>query len=342
MRNFKCTVFVLALLMVCSLFIGCQQDVSDNGSSLSEQGAPVENNADDKKDMPRVAFVLKTLANEYWAGVNDGILKRAEEIGMEVTVFAGENESDAQGQLKKFEDALLQDFDVIAFSPISPANLNTAIVKANEAGIPVLNIDDLADIEDLEKIGGYLDAFVSADNVLMGKMGAEEIVKQLGDEGGEVAIIEGISGVMGSEHRKQGAREVFDACENIKVVTEQPAEWDRVKALDVATNILQSNPNLKAFHCANDTMALGVIEAVNNAGKAGEILVTGCDGSPEAIQSIASGGMTATVLQDTYVTGATSVDAAFALYKDGGAKSGKMETIYVELQLITKDNADEF
>lgn len=59
------------------------------------------------------------------------------------------------------------------------------------------------------------------------------------------------------EARRRGAREVFVKSSSIKLVASQPADWDRIKALDVATNVLSRNPNLKAFYVANDTMAMG-------------------------------------------------------------------------------------
>lgn len=73
----------------------------------------------------------------------------------------------------------------------------------------------------------------------------------------------------------------------------QPADWDRIKALDVATNVLQRNPDIKAFYCANDTMAMGVAQAVTNAGKKGKILVVGTDGIPEARKMVSEGSMIA-------------------------------------------------
>lgn len=351
MRKLRWLVALLVIVMAFGMLPGCQSSTpesSDNSVKASDSrvkalDSTVAKSANSAKaDAPKVAFVLKTLANEYWAGINAGILKRAKEVGVDAVVFAVDGESDAQGQLKKFEDALLQGFDVIVFSPISPANLNSAVVSANKAGIPVVNIDDLADIADLKNQGGYIDSFVSADNVLMGKMSAKELVKALGDKGGEVAIIEGITGVMASEDRKKGAKEAFATNAKITVVSEQPADWDRVKALDVATNILQSHPNIKAIFCANDTMAMGAYQAIVNAGKAGQVFVSGSDGNPEAVESINKAGMTATVLQDTDITGAACVDAAMKLCKNGGTKGGEMKTVFVDLILINKDNAKDY
>lgn len=112
-----------------------------------------------------------------------------------------------------------------------------------------------------------MEAFVTTDNVAVGAKGASFIIDKLGAEGGEVAIIEGKAGNASGEARRNGATEAFKKASQIKLVASQPADWDRIKALDVATNVLQRNPNIKAIYCANDTMAMGVAQAVANAGK---------------------------------------------------------------------------
>ncbi len=103
----------------------------------------------------------------------------------------------------------------------------------------------------------------------------------------------------------------------IKLVASQPADWDRIKALDVATNVLQRNPNIKAIYCANDTMAMGVAQAVANAGKTGKVLVVGTDGIPEARKMVEAGQMTATVAQNPADIGATGLKLMVDAEKSG-------------------------
>jgi D-allose transport system substrate-binding protein len=80
---------------------------------------------------------------------------------------------------------------------------------------------------------------------------------------------------------------------------------------------MQTNPDLKAFYCCNDTMALGVMQAVQNVGKAGKILVVGTDGTPEALQMIDAGRLTATVAQDPAKVGAAGLDLLVEAVKSG-------------------------
>lgn len=253
-----------------------------------------------------IAIILKTLANPFWVSMKDGIEAEAEALGIKVDVYAAQSEDDLQGQLNLFETAISKKYKAIGIAPLSPVNLNTAIASANEKGIYVANIDEKVDLEQLQSIGGNVICLVTTDNVAVGAKAAGFIIDQLQD-GGQVAIIEGKAGNASGEDRKNGAKQAFEANDKFEIVDSQPADWDRTKALDVASNIISKNPELKAFYACNDTMALGAYQAVKNAGKEGEILVVGTDGAPEAVDSIQAGGLSATVAQDPAEIGAEAL-----------------------------------
>jgi hypothetical protein len=81
--------------------------------------------------------------------------------------------------------------------------------------------------------------------------------------------------------------------------------------------VLQRNPNVKAIYCANDTMAMGVAQAVANAGKTGKVLVVGTDGIPEARKMVEAGQMTATIAQNPADIGATGLKLMVDAEKSG-------------------------
>ena len=263
------------------------------------------------------AVVLKTLSNPFWVSMKDGIEKEAQKLGVTVDISAAPSESDLQAQLLLFEDALNKNYKGIAFAPISAVNLVQPAAKAYKKGIFLVNLDEKVDVASLKQAGGNVEAFITTDNVAVGKKGADFIIQQLGAAGGKVAIVEGKAGAASGEARKKGATEAFQSAKNIQLVASQPADWDRLRALDVATNIMQTNSDLKAFYCCNDTMALGVMQAVQNVGKAGKILVVGTDGTPEALQMIDGGRLTATVAQDPAKVGATGLDLLVEAVKSG-------------------------
>ena len=284
------------------------------------------------------AVILKTLANPFWQGVEKGVEAKAAELGVEVDVFASPSEGETQAQLQLFEDVLNRGYKGVGFAPISPVNLVQPAARAYKSGIALVNIDEQIDMDALKQAGGNVEAFITTDNVAVGRKGAGYIIDQLGAEGGEVAVIEGKPGAASGENRKAGATMAFEEAPNITIIASQPADWDRLKALDVATNIIQSTPNLRGFYCANDTMALGVQQAVQNAGKAGKILVVGTDGQPEARKSVADGRLSATVAQDPQKLGADGFALLVEAVKSGKliAQDAEPKQVAVDSVLITK------
>lgn len=287
---------------------------------------------------PRVAIILKTLANPFWVTMKEGVLAEAQKQGIQVDVFAVQSEDDTQGQLQLFENLLSKDYNAIGFAPISPVNLVQPAAKAYKKGIVLVNIDEKVDMTALKASGGNVFAFVTTDNVVVGRTAGEYIVKRIGSAGGKVAILEGKAGNASGEFRKQGATQAFVAAKGISLVASQPADWDRAKALDVASNIIRRFPDLKAIYACNDTMALGAMQAVKNAGKLGQILVVGTDGDPEAVDSVKAGEMAATVAQDPAEIGAESLRQLLAALKTGKQIPLNSEPTYVAVnsKLITK------
>ena len=286
-------------------------------------------------------FLLKTLSNPHWVAMKQGIEAAAAEAGVEVYVDAMNSEDELSGQLDKLLTAAGQGYDGIGIAPISPTNAIEGVVAANEAGIPVVDLDEKIDADELAAAGGYIVGFATTDNVQVGGTGAAYIIENT--EPGQVAIIEGKAGNASGEDRKQGAEEAFLAA-GYEIVSSQPADWDRNKALDVATNIISQYPDLKAFYCANDTMALGVQEAVENAGLADQIMVVGTDGIPDAFTSVAEGRMAATVAQDPAQIGVVCFNMLLEAVQAGNAGSLDAEPAFqfVDSVLISPDNVGEY
>ena len=251
------------------------------------------------------AIMLKTLANPFWVTMEEGIKAEADKMGISVDVYAVQSESDLQGQLQMFETMLSKGYKGIGFAPLSPVNLVPAVSKAYKQGIKLVNIDEKINMEELSSAGANVNAFITTDNVAVGAKGGKFIVEQIGS--GKVVIIEGKAGAASGEARRAGAAQVFEDTSGIELVASQPADWDRSRALDVAANMIQRFPDLKGIYCANDTMALGAMQAVVNAGKSDSIVVVGTDGIDEAREMVSQGRLGATVGQDPAEVGAESL-----------------------------------
>ena len=267
---------------------------------------PGESTVPDNMKKAEYAVILKPLSNDFWAKMKKGIEEEAKKHNVKVDVFAANTEEDTEGQLRILENCIGKGYKAIGVAPLSPTNLINGIAAANKKGIYVMNIDEKIDMATLKNAGGAVIGFATTDNVKVGEKGAEYIVSKL-TGGGKVAIIEGKAGNASGEARKQGAENAFKKSNAIELVASQPADWDRQKALDTTASILQKHPDLKGIYCCNDTMALGALQAVKNAGQLGQVLIVGTDGAEEALQSVKAKELTATVAQDPQEIGATSL-----------------------------------
>ena len=323
------SVLLASVLLLTLIFAGC-----GNNKTTDEQ------TGDGNGTQAEYAVILKTLSNDFWATMKTGIEEEAKKLGVTVDVFAANSEEDTEGQLRILENCVAKGYKAIGVAPLSPTNLINGIVAANQKGIYVMNIDEKVDMDTLKNAGGSVIAFATTDNVKVVEKGSKYIISKL-ISGGDVAIIEGKAGNASGEARKQGATDAFKAATGINLVGSQPADWDRQKALDTAASMIQQNPNLKAIYCCNDTMALGALQAVKNAGKLGEIMVVGTDGAAEALKSVEAGELSATVAQDSAEIGAVSLRQMVEAVKAGAEidPNATPETIPVDSYIVEKKAA---
>lgn len=339
MKIKRLAALLLSVLFLSSVLTGCTGSKNNGTTTTAPGGASTTQTGSGKAEY---AVILKNLSNDFWVTMKEGIEAQAAELGVSVDIFAAQSEEDTAGQLTILENCLTKGYKAIGVAPLSPTNLINGIVQANEKGIYVMNIDEKIDLDTLKGAGGSVIAFATTDNEAVGEKGAQFIINQLGESGGDVAIIEGKAGNASGESRKAGATKAFKAANGVKLVASLPADWDRQKALDTATSYIQMYPDLKAIYCCNDTMALGALQAVINANKLGKIIVVGTDGSAEALESIKAGQLSATVAQDPAEIGATSLREMVNAVKEQTKIDPNSEprTIPVDSYVVTKDNVE--
>lgn len=321
---------LLCVAVVATMLTGCgeKKAATTEDTKTTDATSTVAPAAEQK-----YAIVLKTLSSPFWQSMESGVKEKAKELGIQVDVYAANSEDDVEGQVTVVENLLSQGYVAIGVAPLSADNLVNVVAEANKKGILVSDIDEKINMEALTTAGGSLVSFVTTDNKSIGKMAGEYIAKQIGS--GDVAIIEGKAGNASGEDRKAGAQAAFEAA-GLKIVDSQPADWDRTKAFDLATNLISKNADLKAIYCCNDTMAMGAQEAVTNSGK--DIKVVGTDGNEDAIQSVKDGALAATIAQDPAQVGARSLELLYeAIQAKATPGSATMLDERIDAILVTKE-----
>jgi ribose transport system substrate-binding protein len=272
----------------------------------------------------RFGYLVQDLGNQFWVTVAEGVKAGCAENGIEVTVL--DARTDAARELANAEDLIQQKVDYILLSPWDPDSGSNVVEVANRAGIPV-------SVLDVGVTQGDIDTFIISDNLGGGEIAGQYVVDKLGKGAHEVAHIQCQLGYVITALRGQGFSEVVEK-NGMKVVARQPADSQRSLGMTVMQNILQANPGIKAVFSENDEMALGALEAINAAGRGGDIIIVGFDGTDDAVASIKAGGLAGSVAQQPYEIGKMGVDMALKAL----AGEELPETIYVPVRLLTKDN----
>lgn len=300
-----------------------------NGCAAGDSGG---SGSGSEGETAKVAAVIKGLDNPFFQAMEDGIEGTAGDSGIDVDVQAAADIGDTTGQAEKLTTLAGQDYNCFVVNPISGTNLVQALAPVASADKTIVNIDLPLDAESAEAAGIEPATYIGTDNESAGAKAGEHVASLL-DEGSEVAVIGGISGDVTSAARVDGFTGAVDG--TLDVVQEEAADWKREIALTKATDIIAAHPDIAAFFAANDDMGLGIVKAVENAGKTGDIAVISVDGNQDALESVQNGGLTATVAQYPYAIGSLGVQAC----EVAAAGETLPETVESPTALVTSDNA---
>lgn len=282
----------------------------------------------------KIGAVIISLTNQFWANMKTCYENAAQELGVTIDVQTGTTEGDTQSQLDVLMTMADMDYDVIIVSPIDGTNLIPGIVKCNENGIPVINLGPGVDTEALADAGGHLDGKITVNFQDQGRTVANDMISRLSD-GGQVAILQGLTGAGQSEGRTAGATEVFEANDSIELVASVPCDWDATKAYNATKDILTEHPDLKGIFACNDVMALAAVEALASENRS-DVLVYGVDFTSDARTALKTGTMTGTMSYSSVKYTQAALKMAIAMAQ--GATYA--DPIYLPLTLATVDNVN--
>ncbi|MCS0605361.1 substrate-binding domain-containing protein [Streptomyces sp. LP11] len=276
---------------------------------------------------PKMGLSLSTLNNPFFVQIRSGAQAEAKKRGVDLTVTDAQNDASQQAnQLQNFTSSGLGS---IIVNPVDSDAASNSVKAAGKAGIPVIAVD-----RGVNKAS--VDALVASDNVAGGEQAAKTIAEKLGGRG-RIAILQGQAGTSAARERAAGFAKGLKAYPGIRVVAQQPADFDRTKGLDVMSNLLQAHPDVQGVIAANDEMALGAIKALGS--KAGtSVQVVGFDGTPDGLKAVKDGTLHASVAQQPSQLGRIAVDNALK------AVQGKKvaQTVKVPVKVVTKDNVAGF
>ncbi|MEC3895460.1 substrate-binding domain-containing protein [Nocardiopsis alba] len=277
-------------------------------------------------DGPRVGMSLSTLNNPFFLQMRDGAQEEADEAG--VNLIVTDAQDDASQQADQIQNFISTGVDAMVLNPVDSDASGPPVRGANNADIPVIAADRGVE-------GAEVETLVASDNVEGGREAARVMADALGEEG-RIVVLQGTPGTSASRERGSGFAEGIAEFPDIEVVSQQPADFDRSRGLDVMTNMLQSNGDVDGVFAENDEMALGAAAALSSAGK--EAVVIGFDGTPEGVDAVGEGVLYATIAQRPAELGRAAVRNAIAVIEGERIE----ETVKVPVEVVTEDNVDDF
>jgi ribose transport system substrate-binding protein len=283
---------------------------------------------------PRIALIMKSLANEFFSTMAQGAVKhqQAHASEYELVVNGIKDERDLSRQVTLVEEMVASGVQAIVIAPADSKALVPALRRAKKAGVLVVNIDNRLDAEVLKQEGITI-PFVGPDN----KVGAKKVAAYLAEKlhkGDAVAILEGIRTSYNAAQRREGFEVALMEAE-LKIVDSQSAEWEMSRANTIAASMLREHPEIKAILAANDSMALGGISAIKNAGRSQDVLIVGFDNIAAAQEAMKEGKLLATADQHGDQLAVYGIETALQLLKDRQATMADVET---PVDLITAES----
>ncbi|CAI8708215.1 D-ribose/D-allose-binding protein [Pseudomonas sp. IT-196MI5] len=296
---------------------------------------PVSSAFAEVAEKPKVALVMKSLANEFFLTMEDGAKAYQKDHSGEFELISNgiKDETDTAGQTRIVEQMILAKVNALVIAPADSKAMVPVIKKAIDAGITVINIDNQLDPA-VVKSKNINVPFVGPDNRKGARLVGDYLAKQL-KAGDEVGIIEGVSTTTNAQQRTAGFKDAMEAAQ-IKVVSVQSGDWEIDKGNKVAASILSEYPQTKALLAGNDSMAVGAVSAVRAAGKAGKVQVVGYDNINAIQPMLKDGRVLATADQFAAKQAVFGIETALKILKgekvDGGA-NGVIET---PVELVTQ------
>lgn len=254
----------------------------------------------------KIGFLLGTEQEERYQRDKAAFLEAAASLGAEVVFLSANNEEGAQAA--NVEAALAQGVQVLVVQPVNSDNAGVFVEKAHAKGVPVIAYDRMINHRDLDLYAGQNSAEV-------GRLQAEAAVRWMKSHGGigPAAILSGQQGHSVAEAITAAARAGLES-EGVPIALQQYHDaWGTDQALRTVENALVAHPDLKAVLCNNSGMARGAVQAVEKAGRAGRVFLTGADADRANVEYLVEGKQQQEIYKDEIALAAAAARLAVGL-----------------------------
>ncbi len=326
----------VAAIASIGLLAGCTSGGTEE--EVIDQGTTSEENAESGETV--VIGFSGPAADHGWLGaINSGALAAAESFD-DVELRQAEGTNDANAQIAAVETFINDGVDAIVLLPTDGAALTEVAIKAMEAGIPVINVDREFSSPFAAR------ATILGDNYGMGVSAGTYFCEQFGDNPDAIiAEIAGIDSLPLTQDRSAGFADALSDC-GLEVGPRVAADFTVAGGEAVTSQLLSANPQIDGIWNHDDDQGIGVLAAINSAGR-DEFIMMGGAGSRNAMEAIEADD---SVLKATVIYPSTQAADGIALARliaQGKTMSDLItpsvpNRIVLDAPVVTKDNVADF
>jgi ribose transport system substrate-binding protein len=276
-----------------------------------------------------IPVISKGFQHQFWQAVKSGADKAAADLNVKITFEGPESESQVDKQIEMLQTALGKNPKAIAFAALDSKAAIPLLEKAKSQNIPVIGFDSGVD-SDIPV------TTAATDNIAAAGMAADKMAELIGNKGEVALVVHDQTSRTGIDRRDGFLKAMKDKHSDVQIVDTQYGGGDQLKSTDITKAIIQAHPNIKGIFGANEGSIIGVLNAVKELKKEGQIVVIGYDSGKQQIDAIKSGVEAGAITQDPIGIGYKSVEAAVKAIK--GEKLEK--TIDTGFHWYDKTNVD--
>jgi ribose transport system substrate-binding protein len=285
-------------------------------------------------DKPTIPVIVKDTTSPYWQIVFSGARQAGKDLDVNVPTLGAQSEADISGEISILENAVSEKPAAIVIAPTEFKALGKPIDEAAKK-VPIIGIDSSADSK-------AFTSFLTTDNEQGGRIAgdglAAAIAAKYGKAEGEVALITSLPGVGSLDARNKGFKEEIAAkAPGLKLVADKVSDGQATTGLNIMTDLITANPNLRGVFADNLIQCEGAGQAIAENKKGDTIKLVCFDADDKTIGFLKDGSVAALLLQDPYRMGYDGVKTALAVSK------GEKVAAFVDTgaTLITKANMND-
>ena len=256
----------------------------------------------------QIAYLTPGLNVPFWKYLSDGIKQAAAtdaaKSGAKITVTDYDSQNSAATQLQNAQDVITAGVDLIIISPTDSSSAPEVLELAAENKVPVVIADIGTDSGDYVSfvISSNESGAYDAGKVLMSTMADK------GWKGGDVLMITISQARLNGQNRTKGFTRAVEEAGGKIVQFLESKDYNRAEAQTQASDMISANPDAHGFFAQHDEAALGSEAAIEESGKADEIVLASFDGSPESVELIKQGKIVAAAMQQPVLMGRISAE----------------------------------